>query len=304
MKKKLLLFVLALHALSGCATTEIDRFSQFATTGQSYTQAMDALLTSASELLVNADSYQLEAARAQGPVTATLLREHDEKLREPLRDIRLIQAQTNALGDYFQGLANAVNSVQGAPAQFTTHLNNLANSVNGLVTAVGQTGLFQPEVTAVEKSSAAVETITGDVGTLVVKGIKDRSLKKALAAQKSIVAQALLQQQRVMVAISSMMDEVQAVIDEATYQQNVEQPFLSSGPLPTNWVTIRQQELTNPGVSAAVQTARSAAASLYIAWVQLLSASFGDNELQALNASVERLKASVAAPVGVERKGQ
>lgn len=304
MKRRFRLFGLILPALTGCATTQVDRYSQFASAGQGYTQAMDTLLTNASELLINADSYQLEAARAQGPVTAGLLREHDEKLRKPLRDIRLVQAQTNTLGAYFQALVNAVNSAEGAPAQFTQHLDNLAGSVNGLVQAVGSTGLFQPEVAAVEKSSAAVQTIADDVGTLVVKGVEDRRLKKELESQKAVIAQALLQQQRAMTSISVLMDQAQAVIDAVTYQQNVEQPFVSSGPLPTTWMSTRVQDLTSLGLPAAVQSARSAAATLYLAWAQLLSSSFGDKESQALNADVERLKASLAVPVGVEGKGQ
>ena len=292
--KKLPLFSWIALLFSGCATAKVDQFAQFANAGQEYTTAMSTLLESTGGTLIDADSYQLIADRAKGPVSAEDFRRHDEKLRKPLQDLRLVQRQTDVLGQYFQGLATAVASAKNAPAQFTNHLKGLAGSVQGLVQAVGGAGLFQSEVSRVENSSQAVETIVDDVGELIVKDIEDHRLKKELEAHKEVIARALRQQQEALGFISQMMEEARGAIDAATYQQDVVQPFLSNAPLPPNWMSTRQAELTSPGIPEAVQNAQSAAASLRLAWSQILSSSFGDQEAQALSASMEMLKASLS----------
>lgn len=294
MKRWSLFSWIALLPFAGCATAKVDRFAQFAATGTDYTTAMGALLESAGETLVDADSYQLIGDRASGPVSAAEFQQHDESLREPLRDIRLIQRQTDVLGQYFQALASSVSSAKNAPAQLTDHLNDLASSVQGLVQAVGSTGLFKRDVSLVQDSSQLVETVADDAGKLVVKGVEDHRLKKELKAHKEIIVRALRQQQAALVSISGILEKAQTVVDGYTYQQNVVQPFLSSAPLPLDWMQTRQAELTSYGVPEAIQSAWSAAASLGLAWAQLLSATFGDSEAQTLSASVETLKASLA----------
>lgn len=283
---------LALLCCVGCAsTTTINRFSQFATAGQSYVQSVDALLNNTSGLLVQADSIQLMDERtAQGSGTAAELQAHDDKLEEPLQDIRLMRRQTDLLDLYFQQLAGSVADAKKAPAQAASDLDKISTSLKGLAQDFGKSDLLQyPQ---------AVETLAKGTARLVVKGVAARELVKQLEKDKDVISQALLEQEAGLEALSAMAVTAQGFITKAEYRQTVVEPFAGSSPLPANWEQTRQTVLLKSTVPDGLEAAVTAAVRLQIAWTELLSSTLGDDDVQSMAADLESLQTTVRAGLG------
>ena len=287
---RLLLPVLLLAALTGCATAKVPQFQAFATAGTTYTQAVTGLITQVGNSAVDANSVKLLQSRALAPVTLSDIQKQDQDMRAYLNELNRIQLQTTLLGDYFQALAGLATS--SAPQSFATEVQTLATTLGSVTQEV--------RGTSVAKDPQAVAAAAGSVGGLVVKEIQGKELQRELEARKDAIAQILKLQQALLAVLSSQTEANARFTTAQDYDQQVLAPFVA-GQVNTatqkSWMSERYSLLSQPVLVAQVNTAAQAASDLQQAWNKLLTNDLTLTEVQAITdelapvlASLETLK--------------
>lgn len=284
---RLILPVLLLATLSGCATARIPDFQAFATAGTAYTQAVTGLISEVGNTAVDANSVKLLQSRSLASVSLPDFQQQDQEMRKYLDELTRIQTQVTLLGDYFNALADLAGS--SAPQSFSTEVQSLATTLIGVTNEVRGTTISQ---------ASQIETAAGSVGGLVVKGVQGRELKKELEARKQTIAD-ILQLHQALLAILSSQTEANARFTTALdYDQEVVEPFMANQVNQSNqntWMSERYSMLSQPVLVEQVNTTAEAARSLQQAWNKLLSNDLTVTEIQAITAELAPVLASLDA---------
>jgi hypothetical protein len=286
---RLLLPVLLLAALTGCATAKIPEFQAFANAGTAYTQAVTGLITEVGNGAVNANSVKLLQNRALAAVSLSDFQQQDKDMRDYLAELDHIQVQTTLLGNYFQALADLATST--APESFETEVQSVATSLIGVTEEVRGTSVAQSTQTAAANAA-------GSIGGLVVKEIQGKELERELNARKDTIAQILQLQEDLLTVLSSQVEANAQFTTALSYDQQVVTPFMS-GQVTTatqqSWMTERYSLLSQPALVTQVNTAAQAARSLQQAWNKLLSNDFTVEDAQAITTELAPVLASLDA---------
>jgi hypothetical protein len=284
---RLILPLLLLAGLTGCATARIPDFQAFATAGTTYTQAVTGLITEVGNTAVDANSVKLLQNRSLATVSLPDFRQQDQDMRDYLGELTRIQTQVDLLGDYFNALAALATS--NAPQSFSTQVQGLATTLVGVTQQV--------KGTTIAKASQ-IEAATGSVGGLVVKGIQGRELKKELEARKQTISDILQLHQALLATLSSQTEANARFTTALDYDQQVVQPFMAdqvSQATQKSWMSERFSLLSQPVLVQQVNTAEDAARSLQQAWTKLLSNDLTAAEIQAITAELAPVLASLDA---------
>ncbi|MEA2562292.1 MAG: hypothetical protein QOH06_3796 [Acidobacteriota bacterium] len=300
----LLLPLLLLAALTGCATARIPQFQAFASAGTAYTQAVTGLITQVGNSAVDANSVKLLQSRALAPVALSDIQKQDQDMRDYLAELNRIQLQTTLLGDYFQALAGLATS--SAPQSFATEVQSLATTLGGVTQEVRGTSVAQQTT----QDEAAV---AGSVGNLVVKEIQGKELQRELEARKETISQILQLQQTLLAVLGSQAEANARFTTAQTYDQQVLTPFMAgqvNAATQSAWMSERLSVLSQPALVAQVKTAAQAARDLQQAWNKLLSNDLTAAEVQAITddlapvlASLDTLKTQTTTAVSTGSTG-
>lgn len=284
---RLIVPVLLLAALTGCATARVPDFQAFATAGTAYTQAVTGLITEVGNTAVDANSVKLLQTRSLAPVSLGDFNQQDQDMRNYLGELTRIQAQVTLLGDYFNALAALANS--SAPQSFGTEVQSLATTLVGVTQQVKGTTIAQ---------ASQIEAAAGSVGGLVVKEVQSRELKRELEARKQTISD-ILQLHQALLATLSRQTEADARFTTALdYDQQVVQPFMANQVNQANqktWMSERFSLLSQPVLVAQVNTTAEAARSLQQAWNRLLSNDLTAAEVQAITTELAPVLATLDA---------
>jgi hypothetical protein len=284
---RLVLLVLLLAALTGCATARIPDFQAFATAGTAYTQAVTGLISEVGNTAVDANSVKLLQSRSLASVSLPDFQQQDQDMRKYLGELTRIQTQVTLLGDYFNALAALATS--SAPQSFSTEVQSLATTLIGVTNEVRGTTVAQ---------ASQIAAASGSVGGLVVKGVQGRELKKELEARKQTIAD-ILQLHQTLLATLSRQTEANARFTSALdYDQQVVQPFMANQVSEANqktWISERFSLLSQPVLVEQVNTAEEAARSLQQAWNKLLSNDLTVAEIQAITSELAPVLATLNA---------
>ncbi len=284
---RLVLLVLLLAALTGCATARIPDFQAFATAGTAYTQAVTGLISEVGNTAVDANSVKLLQSRSLASVSLPDFQQQDQDMRKYLGELTRIQTQVTLLGDYFNALAALATS--SAPQSFSTEVQSLATTLIGVTNEVRGTTVAQ---------ASQIAAASGSVGGLVVKGVQGRELKKELEARKQTIAD-ILQLHQTLLATLSRQTEANARFTSALdYDQQVVQPFMANQVSEANqktWISERFSLLSQPVLVEQVNTAEEAARSLQQAWNKLLSNDLTVAEIQAITSELAPVLATLDA---------
>lgn len=285
---RLLLPVLLLAALTGCATAKVPQFQAFATAGTTYTQAVTGLITQVGNSAVDANSVKLLQTRALAPVALSDIQKQDQDMRDYLAQLDRIQLQTTLLGDYFQALADLATS--SAPQSFATEVQSVATTLGSVTEEVRGTSIAQ--------DPAAVATAAGSVGGLVVKEIQGKELKRELDARKETIARILQLQQTLLEVLGSQAEANARFTTAMTYDQQVLTPFMAgqvTQATQNTWMTERYSLLSQPVLVTQVKTAAQAARDLQQAWNKLLANDLTPAEVQTITENLAPVLASLDA---------
>ncbi|MES1245601.1 MAG: hypothetical protein ABUT39_28605 [Acidobacteriota bacterium] len=284
---RLILPLLLLASLTGCATARIPDFQAFATAGTTYTTAVTGLITEVGNTAVDANSVKLVQNRSLAPVSLTDFQQQDKDMRSYLGELTRIQAQVDLLGDYFNALAALATS--SAPQSFQTQVQGLATTLIGVTQEV--------KGTTIAKASQ-LETAAGSVGGLVVKGVQGRELKKELEARKQAISDILQLHQALLATLSSQTAADARFTTALDYDQKVIEPFMAGQVSPTqpqSWSAERLSLLAQPVLVEQVNTAAEAARQLQQAWSKLLSSDLTAADIQAITGELSPVLASLDA---------
>jgi hypothetical protein len=285
---RLLLPVLLLAALTGCATAKVPQFQAFATAGTTYTQAVTGLITQVGNSAVDANSVKLLQTRALAPVALSDIQKQDQDMRDYLAQLDRIQLQTTLLGDYFQALADLATS--SAPQSFATEVQSVATTLGSVTEEVRGTSIAQ--------DPAAVATAAGSVGGLVVKEIQGKELQRELEARKETIARILQLQQTLLEVLGSQAEANARFTTAMTYDQQVLTPFMAgqvTQATQNSWMTERYSLLSQPVLVTQVKTAAQAARDLQQAWNRLLTNDLTPAEVQTITENLAPVLASLDA---------
>ncbi len=284
---RLLLPVLLLAALTGCATAKVPQFQAFASAGTAYTQAVTGLITQVGNSTVDANSVKLLQSRALAPVALSDIQKQDQDMRAYLAELNRIQLQTTLLGSYFQALAGLATS--SAPQSFATEVQALATTLGSVTQEVRGTSIAQ---------GTAVATAAGSVGNLVVKEIQGKELQRELAARKETIAQILQLQQNLLAVLGSQAEANARFTTAQSYDQQVVAPLIAgqvNAGTQQSWMSERYSLLSQPELVAQVNTAAQAARDLQQAWNKLLTNDLTAAEVQAITDDLAPVIASLEA---------
>ena len=284
---RLLLPLLLLAALTGCATAKIPEFQAFADAGTAYTQAVTGLITEVGNSAVDANSVKLLENRSLAQVPLSAFEQQDQEMRDYLTELSHIQVQTTLLGNYFQALADLATS--SAPESFATEVESVATTLTGVTQEVTGTEIAQ---------SAQIASAAGSVGGLVVKEIQGKELERELNARKDTIARILQLQEALLRVLSSQTEANVRFTTALDYDQQVVAPFMS-GQVTTatqkSWMSERYTLLSQPALVTQVNTAAQAALSLQQAWNKLLSNDLTAADVQAITTELAPVLASLDA---------
>lgn len=285
---RLLLPLLLLAALTGCATARIPQFEAFAVAGTAYTQAVTGLITQVGNSAVDANSVKLLQSRALAPVALSDIQKQDQDMRDYLAELNRIQLQTALLGDYFQALAGLATS--SAPQSFATEVQSLATTLGSVTEKVRDTSIAQ--------ETQAVAAAAGSAGDLVVKEIQGKELQRELEARKETIARVLDLQQTLLAALASQTEANARFTTALDYDQQVVAPLIAGQVTPAtqkSWMSGRYSLLSQPVLVTQVSTAAQAARDLRQAWNKLLANDLTAAEVQAIAADLAPVLASLEA---------
>ena len=284
---RLLLPVLLLAALTGCATAKVPQFQAFASAGTTYTQAVTGLITQVGNSAVDANSVKLLQSRALAPVALSDIQKQDQDMRDYLAQLDRIQLQTTLLGDYFQALADLATS--SAPQSFATEVQSVATTLGSVTEEVRGTTIAQ---------APAVAAAAGSVGGLVVKEIQGKELQRELEARKETIARILQLQQTLLEVLGSQAEANARFTTALSYDQQVLTPFMAGQVTQATqnaWMTERYSLLSQPVLVTQVKTAAQAARDLQQAWNKLLSNDLTAADVQAITDELAPVLASLDA---------
>lgn len=275
---------------SGCASARLADFDAFATAGQQYVTAVDALLEEAGGIAVDTNSEKLLASRDLAPVSRAAFAEQDAAVRAYLDQLRLVERQVDLLDDYFSALAALASS--GAPDAAATQLEATATALSGLSQSLRGRGLTQ--------DPAAFSDLAGGVGRLVVQGAESAALDRELERRKQTIAEALLLQEALLAAVRAQVTADLQFTNGLTYEKTVVAPFLDPGSVTTDaqrqsWMAERRSLLGQPSTVAQLDAAASAARDLRQAWAELLARRLTPADLESVAAELQPIFAALDA---------
>lgn len=290
-RARLMLPVLLLAALTGCATARVPEFQAFASAGTAYTQTVTGIITQVGNTAVDANSTKLLQSRELAPVALPDFQQQDQDMRKYLDELNRIQVQTTLLGDYFQALADLATS--NAPQSFATEVQSLATTLSGVTQQVRGTGI------AATAQEAQIAAAAGSVGGLIVKEVQGRELRRELEARKETISEILRLQQSLLATLGSQAQANARFTTALTYDEQVITPFqagqLTTDPVQKSWMAERFALLSQPVLVDQVNTAARAARSLQQAWNKLLTNDLSAAEVNAITAELAPVLASLEA---------
>jgi outer membrane murein-binding lipoprotein Lpp len=278
-KKTLTLFAVIATLTTGCQSK--DEYKKLADAGNTYTTALDQLLTTASNIKIKATSEKLLQQHQIAVLTVEQyqkISETDEKRLQIIND--LIQ-HNQLLHAYFEKLESLVNS--NAPQQTKMEIDGIATNLNSIGKRLQASNLVpQPSL---------ISTATGFVVDSQITGV----LREEIQKRHPLILQELTLQEKLLDALG---DDVQHDINMIKSLQEyrlVIRPLTKTEPISNEdgWIQIRQQILTMQRRSADFKNASNALGNFKTIYQAYLSGNGNKNDLNRFAKQINTLLASV-----------
>ncbi|MGI9336370.1 MAG: hypothetical protein ACR2RL_24740 [Gammaproteobacteria bacterium] len=283
---------------SGCATSRVPAFAEFAEAGTTYADATNAVLDVAAAAAVDADSAVLGAARDQlararsglsGDVLAAQreedelmltarLNEHNALLRKHVRLLQDLQAHVQNLREYFSTLS-ALAEAETAPA--------LGKAARDSGRALGE---VSSRVRDARIGPAEVNDLVRPIAAIAVARFQRETLDRELEARSGFIAAEIELQRAALDAIATELSADRQVVARATERSVIVEPFRNpSRALPKSWAKARREFLLGPTAEESVRAASQAADEFKTSFTALVEGRLDDGGLSGLAQSVRRV---------------
>ena len=278
-RKTVTLFAVIATLTTGCHSKE--EYKKLAEAGNTYANALDQLLTTASNIKIKATSEKLLNSRRMAVLTAEqykLISDTDEKRLQIIND--LIK-HNQLLHAYFEKLESLVNS--NAPQQTKIEIDGIATNLN----SIGQ----RLQASNLVPQTSLISTAAGFVVDSQITGV----LREEIQKRHPLILKELTLQEKLLDALG---DDVQHDINMIKSLQEyrlVIQPLTKTEPISNEdeWIEIRQQILTMQRKSADFKNASNALGNFKTIYQAYLSGNGNKNDLNRFAKQINTLLASV-----------
>jgi hypothetical protein len=297
--QRLVLLLVAMFCLVGCASVEVQRGKDLASAGVQYSTATAALVDVAIDSMIDADSEalvrsKLPAAALRKPAfTPDKLRERLAKSNEGLvQNAKLylsLRASLVTVQDYFKALQTLADNPQSETT--ASAVSTIADRVNAINKAV-------KDASALDKPliSDAQKTALSGLAKLVAEQVHGAMVGAELKRDAPIIGEALLLQEKLLENAETVI--LAALKDENTrfYIDKVQRPF-EKQEIGDAWIADRKTYLKAIAIgetSEALKTSREASKQMSKTWEKILSGVYDASEMRQQIAEVEALVATTA----------
>jgi hypothetical protein len=278
--------LLPILTLAACATPSPAEVQSVAQSGIKFAGSVPAVLNSALDAAIASNSDTLIMAHASTSTDArkTALLEADKAYRERATIFADVGNQAQLLKEYFVALA-ALEDTGGDAA--------IGSEAASLVTRMGELG---KNIASYEIGGRSVASGAGSATSLIVGAFRSAAVERELRAHGDDVVRTIELQRAFLQAVADDLQSELAAEQQEQEFRNVIEPYVSSGPLPADWKTLRANALTGGSQNqavAAVDAAASTAANLKISFIAMAGGSRSGGLFAQLENDVTRLVALV-----------
>jgi hypothetical protein len=284
--KRFVCLLAAYLLCAACAPTQtIEQSRDLSTSGVAYTNAVDSLVDSTVNRLIDFDSsVALKSRRGQSEAQLTMmLQTLNQDLTAIIEELEHFKDQNRLLEAYFLNLQALADS----PVQqdFGSAVSELSGSINDLNSTLNQ----RVELTSDQQASI------GALAGLVGKSVQAAKIKVALERDASIIGTQLALQEQQLEVIAGILQDRFEVENDLFYRESVEAPyadFAGQPDLGDQWRDNREQFIRSQFTYEQLQTAQTAAKQLRGIWTDILQ---GGNDIGSLKILISDVNEFVVA---------
>ena len=287
MKKNMIIaFGLSILLISGCATPSIQQGKDLSASGIAYTEAVDSLLDTATDRVIDFDTAELKRTR-RGSDLRGMITQKNVAVADVLTEIGKFRAQTKLLKTYFLNLQALADSPVKDDAGGA--VKSLSDSISKLNKALG--GKDGKEIVTEDQ-----KTQISALGGLVANTIHAAKIKRALTRDAETIGIYLALQENQLENITGILQDRFLARNDLFLNEKVIAPYVNKNrSLGARWAKNRKQWFKTQFVSQQLVTAKEAAKQLRGVWADILQGKTDINSLSVLISDVNEFVATVQA---------
>jgi len=275
-----LLLAGVLPITSGCATTRLTQFHNFAQAGTAYVKASQVVLDEAGNAAIEADSLIAQKVR-DGLRTADERREfivaENQELRKRLLLLREIGRHGRLLQSYFETLAALADPT--APATLCTAAQGVFDSI----------GRLSPAIKNASLGGVRIQDHIPQATNFVVQVFKVKALESELKARSKAVEREIALQEAAFSVISSTLETDLTVKLQVEETEDVIEPFAAAKDLPKSWAASREEILRARVAASSARAAQDATAKLRESFVALVENRLSEPSIAGIIAAINSM---------------
>lgn len=280
-------FVTLLMLNTACAPTQtIEQSRDLSTSGLAYTQAVEALVDSTVDRIIDFDTTSLiKSRRGQAEdQLKMILTAQNQALSDLIKELETFKGQNKLLQSYFMNLQALADSpikedVGGSVSALSGSINELNKSLKGDLDLTPQQ-----------------QTEIGKLAGLVAQSSQASKLKSALQRDAEIIATQLALHEQQLENITDILKDRFDAENELFFREQVEKPFSSSdqaADLGPAWRSAREQYLRTQFNNEKLATAQVAAKQLRGVWTDILQGRNDTGSLRVLISDINEFVTSI-----------
>lgn len=286
MKKKIITFVLSVLLISGCATHTINQSRDLSASGIAYTEAVDKLLDTTIDKIIDFDNEELKKSR-RGSNLREMIAEKNKAITDILAEIERFRAQTKLLKIYFLNLQALSDSTVKNDAGGAVKL--LSDNISNLNKTLGDQG---GKLSLTEEQKTQI----GALGGLVASTMHAAKINNALQRDAEVIGIYLALQENQLNNITDILKDRFSARNDLFLNEKVIGPYVDKNQsLGTAWGKNRKQWFKTQFIGQQLNTAKNAAQQLRGIWVDILQGRTDVNSLSVLISDINEFVITVQA---------
>jgi hypothetical protein len=286
-----LLFLLLLPLCPACASVTAEHAKKVAAAGTAWGRATDALLLSAEEIAIDADSARvLSEGQGLAPDARRRVFEKHAGVAQGVADFERLRRHARLLTRYFARLGDLSDPAVDRAA------DEAASRAAGAAAELGR------ELSGSALLTSSERDLLGRTAALSVRGVREHALARELEARGAAIAHELLVQQTLLEAVRRRVRADAASAHDLGMQRDVARPYWENAVAdPPGWIALRRRYTLPHAVSDALADAGDTASRLRAAWAALAEGRLDAAAWSALLADAETLASFASAVRDVRR---
>ena len=263
-------FTLILVGLTGCNTQPVEQSKAFAEAGIAYSQAIDELMKTTIEVVVEQDSRTLlylqsltnmADKKAERAKLLKYLSDHDAAIKKQLTALNELHKNSRLLKRYFVNL-NALATA--------TESNSASQSVGQLSDAINTSNTKLKNNPKLEISDAEKQALTG-VSGFVAATFQSAQLRNAMKRDAKVISEQLLLNEKMLALLSDIILRAGRANAARDYKSKVMRPYKNKKILEiTTWKKYRKDILISGSYHAILERAKESAEEMRTIWHRML----------------------------------